>query len=353
MDKLLTIVIPTYDRREQLLRLLMSIEKQNCIDLYTIVISDNCSNYSIEDTISATFNENFINNIKVVHRPFNAGGDYNIGSLYTLCSKGLMWTIGDDDELREGSINKVVNNYKNHPKIAFFKYSMQESCAPEKNILLSRTDDLVACYKKHYFVAGDLIFLSNNVYNVDYIKEFFPDCLYYCYCSAPHILPMMHCLISSEKDVMLCKEVVVKYNAPEGEHWNFIKIVTSLSTVLDVNWGNRHTDIKRIFRILSAHFGIGQFLQDCMAIEDKSYRKYIYWKGINTVFDRPKNLQDYFAILMYKLENFTHIKFLSGFYQTLYRKQNEIKTHLKEKAKSDPRTARRVAWMKKYMPKLK
>ena len=63
------------------------------------------------------------------------------------------------------------------------------------------------------------------------------------------------------------------------EVWNYRKIITSISTTLDINWGNNHKDVKKFFRIISYYFGIGEFLIDNIQITDKSYRNHVYWKG--------------------------------------------------------------------------
>lgn len=351
MEKILTIAIPTYNRRKQLIRLLKSIESQNNVEACSIVISDNCSDYSVKDSIESEFSGTFRNSITIYSRPINGGGDYNISSMFVYCSTELFWLIGDDDELLPGSIDKVIEKYKTYPDIPFFKYTMEGAIKFCEDIRLKDVDDLISCHKKGYLLGG-IIFMSNNIYNVNLVRPYLPDCLYYGYCSVSQIIPMMHCLVDSEYDVLLCKDHIVKYNPPEGDHWNYIKIVTSLSTLLDINWGNNHRKIKKIVEVIGSYFGIGHFLLDNIKIEDKSYRNYIYWKAINTVFARKKNLFDYFAIMCYHLQRYTKISFLTGFYVAMQKKQTNFQNYLREKAKKDKKYAELVVFMKKHMPRL-
>lgn len=352
MEKLLTIAIPTYNRKSQLIRLLKSIELENRIDKYSIVISDNCSDYSVEESINECFSGYFRDNIVIIRRPFNGGADYNISSLFTHAKTKLFWIIGDDDEVVPGAIDLIIDNYIKYSDIPFFKYTMPGSNRISDNIRMKNVDDLINCNRKGYLIGG-IIFVSNNVYNVELLKSYFSDCLYYGYCSVSQIIPMMHCLVDSKNDVLLCKDQIVKANPAEGDHWNYVKVVTSLSTILDINWGNNHEEIKKIFDVICGYFGIGEFLLGIMKVQDKSYRNYLYKKGMLTVFDNKKSILDLIALYCYRIETLTHIRFLTGFYSSLYHRQNIIKKQLKDKAKNSANTAKLVKIAKKYMPKLK
>jgi Predicted glycosyltransferases len=351
MEKLLTIAIPTYNRRHQLIRLLKSIETQDCLNQCNIVISDNCSNYSVSDAISEEFSDSFIHLISIYNRFVNTGGNFNISSLFTFSETKLLWIVGDDDELLPGAIKKVIDYHNNYPDIPFFKFAMPASFSLSEDIKLSCVNDLVKCHKKGYLI-GSILFVSNNVYNVELIKPFLSDCLYFEYCSIPHILPMIHCLVDSDYDVLLCKDYIVKYNSPDGDHWNRIKVVTSLSTFLDIDWG-KHSEIKKSFRVISEYFGFGVFLMDCMNIPDKSYRNYVYWKGINTVFNRKKNIFEWFALLCYKLELWFHIKFLTGLYNYLLNYQSDLQKKFREKAQKNEIARMLFYWLKRHSPILK
>ena len=349
--KILTIAIPTYNRKKQLVRLLKSIESQNCPELFYIIIFDNCSDYSVAEALDEEFTGDFRRTIEVHERQLNGGGDYNISSTFAYFKTTLFWLMGDDDEMTPGSIQKVIDNYNTYPEIPFFKYVMPGAFQFSDNIRLNNVDDLVMCHKKGYLLGG-IIYMSNNIYNIDIIKPYLSDCLYYGYCSISQIIPMMHCLIDSDHQVLLCKDYIVKYNAPEGDHWNYLKIVTSLSTFLDINWGNNYKEVQKFFSVVSSYFGIGEFLIDNIKITDKSYRKYIYWKGIHTVFGRRKSLQDLFALSCYWLERWTSIKFLTGVYVGILKKQADIKKSLTEKAKTNASVAKLRNFLKKHIKPL-
>lgn len=353
VNKLLTISIPTYNRKSQLLRLLHSIDNQNCIELYQIQIIDNCSNYSIRDAVSSEFSYEFVDNIEFIIRPLNGGGDYNIASTFIYVNSELMWLIGDDDETLPGSIETIIEKYRSYPECSFYKYSMNDKHPQKEDITLDDVNDLLKCYKEGVFYSGDLIFMSNNVYNVARVRKYFSDCLYYSYCSACQTIPLLRALMTQGEKAMLCKDFVVKYNEPQGDHWNYVKIVASLGTFLDMNWENRHQEVKAFFNIMCSHFGIGEFLLGLLDIKDKSYRDYLYKKARNSVFSSGLGFLGHLTCFLYRIEIVLGLKVLSVGYGKLYQMQNTLKQNLKERAKNDEKMARRVQWMKKFLPKLK
>lgn len=351
--KKLLIAIPTYNRKKQLVRLLKSIEVQDCTELYDIIISDNCSDYSIYDILSEDFDKKFIKNLNIVRREFNAGGDRNISSLYSYAQNyELLWTIGDDDEVSPNSISDIISEYEENRGVAFFKYSILQNVGPETNQVLHSVKDLEGCIRNGYCIAGDLIFLSNNVYNINLVRNYLSDCQYYSYCSVSQILPMMRCLIEESFPVMLCKKAIVKYNPPEGDAWNYVKIATSFSTFADIQWNNNHKDTMKCLNILSTHFGIGRFLLYCIEMEDKSYRNYVCNKARITIFNRTKSLADWFAIIAYNAEIKLYIPIFSFIYKKLFIFQEKIKQNIKNKAKSDPKFEKIKLIMKRYFPKM-
>lgn len=305
-DKFLTIVIPTYNREKQLIRLLKSIERQNVIEKYYIVILNNHSNYDVETSIKNHFPNPFFENIEIYNRPYNAGGDYNIGSAFLFAKSQYLWIIGDDDEVEDSCFGIIEKNIKLYPDIPFFKYHIKGLARYNEDVLIKNINDFTDLYNRNYFIAGDVLFVSNNIYNLTKLEGYISTVLYYSYSSVPQALPMLRCLID-EQPFMWCHNEIIKYNAPEGDHWNYIKIATSLSTVLDINIGNNYSIVKSFFNILSDHFPISEFLQECLRISDKSYRKYVNRKGMNSLYEK-KSFGIWIYYIFYLLESKTGVK---------------------------------------------
>ena len=95
----LTILIPTYNRRERLLNTLHSISNQGHWGEYKIVIVDNCSNYNVKETIESEFPDAFTQSITVHRWYFNTGMSTNISIAFEFVDTKWCWFISDDDEI--------------------------------------------------------------------------------------------------------------------------------------------------------------------------------------------------------------------------------------------------------------
>ncbi|MGL4508683.1 glycosyltransferase family 2 protein [Cetobacterium sp.] len=112
--KILSICIPTYNRIDELKKLLDSIEYEiNCNKLESkveICISDNGSTQRIEDMIK----EKALNlNIKFNKNLENKGFDFNLEKTTQLATGKYIWFCGDDDEILPNSLNKILSIIKN------------------------------------------------------------------------------------------------------------------------------------------------------------------------------------------------------------------------------------------------
>jgi len=104
---LLTICIPTFNRSEQLNKLLDSISKinNNFLKKIEILISDNNSTDNTKDIVSKFL---YLPNIKYVQQTSNIGAAKNLIYLYNLAKGKWVFGIGDDD-----LINKDFNLLEN------------------------------------------------------------------------------------------------------------------------------------------------------------------------------------------------------------------------------------------------
>jgi len=309
MHKFLTIVIPTYNRERQLIRLLQSIERQDAVDKYYVVILNNHSDYDVKEALSKAFSGDFLDNIVYYDRPYNAGGDYNIGSAFLFAKTDYLWIIGDDDEVLDGCFDIIGEDIAKYPDIPYFKYHIQTHSSYDEDLIISDIDEFKRHFYQKRFCAGDVLFVSNNVYNLRLAGDYVPTSLYYSYCSIPHALPMLRCLADKRPFVWSHREIV-SYHAPEGDHWNYVKIATSFSTVLDIQAGADYATTERFFRILSQHFEPRDFLAECLKVKDKRYARYVCRKGMATLF-RNRFLASRYCRFLYGVERATGIKALT------------------------------------------
>lgn len=112
--KLLSICIPTYNRKEKLKKLLDLIEYEiNCNNLkdkIEICVSDNASKDNIQEMLEEKFQSL---DIKFNRNFENKGFDYNLDMTTKLATGKYIWFCGDDDEILENSLIKILDIIKN------------------------------------------------------------------------------------------------------------------------------------------------------------------------------------------------------------------------------------------------
>lgn len=106
--KLLSILIPTYNRAEELGQLLRTLNAElrgleHCTE---VVICDNASTDNTAEVIHA-FKASF-SNVRHILQESNVGMDGNFLSCVTSTEAEYCWMIGDDDMPRTGSVAKLV-----------------------------------------------------------------------------------------------------------------------------------------------------------------------------------------------------------------------------------------------------
>lgn len=83
-SKQLTVVITTYNRKQPLIEQLQSLERQGRFDDYSIIISNNCSDYDVDVWLDEQLSPEFRKIVSIYNRKYNVGGDINIAFTFQL-----------------------------------------------------------------------------------------------------------------------------------------------------------------------------------------------------------------------------------------------------------------------------
>lgn len=172
MDKQLTVVITTYNRREPLLKQLKSLEKQGMYDKYSIIISDNCSNYDVDTWLNENLSYDFRAIVHVHHNKYNIGGDCNIARTFELCETNWMWMLSDDDITEPDSLSIILKDIDTYKDVCWIKYSIAGNFKPLDNIRISSLEELFTYFSRNGHTAGEMVFMSNNLYNMNLLKPY-------------------------------------------------------------------------------------------------------------------------------------------------------------------------------------
>lgn len=283
------IVIPTYNRREKLKRILDILCEQTDKN-FIVTILDNNSEYDSFKLI-----EEFINilEIKIIKKQINTGMADNIATAFTVYNDGWMWLLGDDDLILKTSIEtirKKIMNEKNN--IFMYKYALNSKEEKEINTL----EELIDFYDQKKDSKGSLIFMGNNIYNLNVIKEYIPYIFKYSYTQIPHIIFILFVLKDKKSSISILNEEIIKYEIPSKKERHKIGVFLGLSTIFHVNLLLNKEYQKKFIKIFTtAHYlRIFEIVGSDPSFFNLRFLKYIY-------INQYKYFLNFFNKILYKL----------------------------------------------------
>lgn len=238
MNEILTITIPTYNRKDRLLNILNILNEQTNKNFF-IIISDNDSNYDVEKTIFENFSSPFIQKIKVYKNKINKGAAINIAEIVSLPSSEWIWTLSDDDEPFNNSVEIIYDEIEKvrDENIGMLSFSAELPVAyMGRKIKNNKTfisfseliDDSynIACKEK----VLEMIYLSTGVHNIKLLKDYLFLAYEYSYTQLSSVAPVIFALNDNKIKIRTSSQKIVKYLPPNGDGWNTVKVMLRLST---------------------------------------------------------------------------------------------------------------------------
>lgn len=235
---MLTIVIPTYNRKERLLQQLKSLLDQKSIDQVKILVIDNASDYDVQATIQGEFPVPRAV-IEIIRNPYNIGMAANLSSIFQHCDTEWCWALGDDDKTTENSLDIILSDINQHPDIAFTKYSL-EGRVPLVDHTVADISSFFEYYSSiaSYTVWGEFTFLSNNLFNIAALRPYLGYANSYSYTQVGHLIPPLFALKERAIRARFSSDTIVKYIPPApGSGWSLEYGFLGLTTGMHLDLG--------------------------------------------------------------------------------------------------------------------
>lgn len=311
----LSIGIPTYNRKDALIRLLKSIECQNYNLLYEIVICDNASPYDVETVIKESVSPAFFSKCRIIKNGFNIGGPANIKNQFLYCKSKWFWLIGDDDVITKDALAIILNDVEAEPECAYFKYStkMNNGVLIEEDARFDNLHQLLEYVCKRY--PGNLVFMSNNVYNMEKLVPYLPIMMTYN-TSVPQCVSMMVGLDREEIYAHFSSKPICIYNMPEGGvEWNMLRVALALSCLQEIPFKSlRNNEWDRLlsaFRLIPFRLVVGW----CIRNKEKVGHYRLIKRAYDGMYNSPFHFFDFILLQLCKLEFLYGVNILSFVYK--------------------------------------
>lgn len=291
MDKLLTIAITTYNRKERLLNQLHSIYNQPEHNLVKVVIIDNNSNYDVEAAIIEEFGTVIASQIDININPVNFGMCANLAMPFLHCKTPWLWTLSDDDETLIDSIATIFHDIELYPDTIMFKYAIDGGRLD--NIEFSSLEQLIDYYYHRNNAGGHLIFLSNNIYNMEYAMQYYGNTLSNCFCCISQMLPMFYALNAKAGIVRFRSSSLVRYIPPvPGTGYHYLNTAVEISSTAMFPFNLTDGYHKKLGFIVCSGFSHYKLIYSALHESDKKRGMFLYNQVYNRSFKFSGNILD-------------------------------------------------------------
>lgn len=227
----LTIAIPTYNRKEKLLETLKKLNEELRIQEVEILIIDNNSNDSNKEELKTLKNLK----VKYIKNKFNVGMSANFMKCFEFTETKWMWLLSDDDYIRKGCINIVLNDIKKNRDVSLIKYSLKNSYQIEENIYMGSLKEVVE-YLADKKKTDNFMFISTSIYNLENFKDVIQFGYQYANTFVPHLMMTFYLLYSNKNSKIMFNKQLIVDCVPPTENERYSIYVSSLGLGANKNF---------------------------------------------------------------------------------------------------------------------
>lgn len=270
MKKKLTIVIPTYNRKDRLLRQIKAIVSQDEFPMIHLRVVDNHSPYDVESIIRNNFSEEICNNMEIIVRPYNLGLALAISLPFIECKTDWLWILSDDD-LVVGNLSVVLNDLCRYNGYALLKYNIINS-RPQEERDIAHINDFISYYTDLH-PTGDLVFISNAIFNIKVLSDYRHLAVVYEATVVGHLIPILKALCDGKAQCHFRNYNLIKYQkAPVGTGYDPIWVTLGLAHIGDIDFSGDLEINRRITEMLQYDVKYIHMMNTLMTNPNRSYR---------------------------------------------------------------------------------
>lgn len=282
IDKIkLTVIIPTYNRKNRLIRTMTLLDMQTDKE-FDVIVLDNNSDYNIEECIKKC---NFkLREVRINKNIFNIGMHGNLANIFLQQKDGWIWTLSDDDIPSIDAVAQIKHaiNKKKRGDVLHFSINRFDRHISNSSVLFNNLDEMCSFYAGVFDdkawggdVAGDLIYLSNKVFSIERLSQYYSKAFQYAYTGIPQIIPALFMLNEHAGSYELINSSIISYDLNEGDHWDWEQVALGLATITDINFNINHKNLKILYKMYMID---NKLLVDSIQNKDKKYMNHIMEK---------------------------------------------------------------------------
>lgn len=253
MNNKITVLIPTFNRKEDLTRTLNILMKQTN-QHFNILISDNDSNYNLTEIISE-LPDYFTEKIVIEKNACNVGMDINIGFLFMKCKTEWAWLLADDDLPNINAIDVIHQNIDKYSDVGWIDFPVYNTkritydklIIPNLKYFINYLDRIKKA--KIEVTNSNIIFVSNKVYNMKHVNKVLPKFFQYSYTYiSAAVLQII--LLNEGFQGLIVPSKIVDHNCKTNYSWNPEKACLCSRTFVDIDLNLSIIEKKKLYSFI-------------------------------------------------------------------------------------------------------
>ena len=224
----LSIVIPTYNRNEVLLKVVRRITEQTNKNFELIIIDNNSPENPKKELEGMLLKSKIL--YKFLRNKSNIGGDANIIKAFEVASGDWLWILGDDDLPYKESVDIIYSNIEDKKDYLFINFLSQNEIRKQSFSSIGIED-----FIKRLDYMGGLNFNSTGLWNLKYATPMIGFAYRYSYSMSTTFSILLNGLNSSGKCFFSNEKIIEKVSIVDKESkWQFLKFIKSFNLILEI-----------------------------------------------------------------------------------------------------------------------
>jgi glycosyltransferase involved in cell wall biosynthesis len=230
MSRILSIIIPTYNRPEALKHTVSRLIPQLTAEVMLVII-DNCSDESVELMLSSEVATGAP--IRIIRNSVNVGLSANICRCFEHCQTPWFWLLGDDDKPGLDAVGQILEVIKKaSPKTIYFNFS--SSIYRHSTDYAPRSIADFWLYMNRGKRAGNLLFISSGIYRLEPFRSEHRFGSGFATTGAPHLALLIRVLRQEYSAEIKAASLVEWESSEPTERWSELLISLGLPLLREV-----------------------------------------------------------------------------------------------------------------------
>ena len=242
---LLSVVIPTYNRPEALIRTLAAILPQARLYGIPVCIIDNACPVPVEGLMDSF--PQFRDLVKIIRNRVNVGGNANLCRCFELCESEWMWMLGDDDLPDENCLVKILDEIELlEEQCCFVNFSSTIYNHP----VSLNMDGLESLSKqvKTRRQASNLLFISAGIFHIPKCQKYLIEGYQNTYTCAPHLAIVFSVLGNNAHSCRFSKSIIVQHVEPSAENnWSMLTVFAGIPGLYELD--GQHGPMRSLVKV--------------------------------------------------------------------------------------------------------